>query len=92
MSPAGNPSTRGASKPGFLAEPKRRHVWRAAAAYAVASWLIVQVATQVFPFFNIPNQDVRLGAAQQTWVPGSGEKVRHRLGAPASAAPAPSSS
>ncbi len=47
-------------KPGFLEELKRRHVWRAAAAYAVAGWLLVQIATQVFPFFNIPNWSVRL--------------------------------
>jgi hypothetical protein len=31
-----------------------------AIAYAVAGWLLVQVATQVFPFFNIPNWAVRL--------------------------------
>jgi hypothetical protein len=47
-------------KPGFLEELKRRHVWRVAIAYAIAGWLIVQVATQVFPFFNIPNWTVRL--------------------------------
>ena len=45
-------------KPGFLEELKRRHVWRVA--YAIAAWLLVQVATQVFPFFNIPNWAVRL--------------------------------
>jgi len=49
-----------ADKSGFLEELKRRHVWRTAVAYAVAGWLIVQIATQVFPFFNIPNVDVRL--------------------------------
>ncbi len=47
-------------KPGFLEELKRRHVWRVAVAYAVAAWVLVQIATQVFPFFNIPNVDVRL--------------------------------
>ncbi|HET6906602.1 MAG TPA: hypothetical protein VFH52_06625, partial [Rhodanobacteraceae bacterium] len=31
-----------------------------AIAYAVAGWLLIQVATQVFPFFNIPNWSVRL--------------------------------
>ena len=35
-------------------------MWRIAVAYAVAAWLLVQVATQVFPFFNIPNWSVRL--------------------------------
>jgi TolB-like protein/Tfp pilus assembly protein PilF len=47
-------------KPGFFEELKRRHVWRIAVGYAVAAWLLVQVATQVFPFFNIPNWSVRL--------------------------------
>jgi TolB-like protein/Flp pilus assembly protein TadD len=47
-------------QPGFLEELKRRHVWRVAIAYALAGWLLVQVATQVFPFFNIPNWAVRL--------------------------------
>ncbi|MBS0381012.1 MAG: tetratricopeptide repeat protein [Proteobacteria bacterium] len=45
---------------GFFAELKRRHVWRVAIAYAVTGWLLVQVATQVFPFFEIPNWAVRL--------------------------------
>jgi hypothetical protein len=31
-----------------------------AVAYAVVGWLLVQVATQVFPFFEIPNWTVRL--------------------------------
>src|SRR3954463_16205048 len=45
---------------GFFAELKRRNVYKVAAAYAVVGWLIVQVATQVFPFFEIPNWAVRL--------------------------------
>ncbi len=49
-----------AEKSGLFEELKRRHVWRVAVAYAVAAWLLVQVATQVFPFFNIPNWAVRL--------------------------------
>jgi TolB-like protein len=44
----------------FLGELKRRHVYRVAIAYAVVAWLFVQVATQVFPFFEIPNWVVRL--------------------------------
>ena len=47
-------------KPGFLEELKRRHVVRVAIAYVVAGWLLVQVATQVFPFFRIPDWSVRL--------------------------------
>ena len=44
----------------FLAELQRRNVYRVAVAYAVASWLLIQVATQVFPFFEIPNWAVRV--------------------------------
>ncbi len=44
----------------FLAELRRRHVYRVAIAYAVVAWLFVQIATQVFPFFEIPNWIVRL--------------------------------
>lgn len=44
----------------LLEELKRRHVWRVAVAYAVAAWLLVQIATQVFPFFDIPNWVVRV--------------------------------
>lgn len=44
----------------FFAELKRRNVYKVAVAYAVVGWLLVQVATQVFPFFEIPNWVVRL--------------------------------
>ena len=44
----------------FFAELKRRHVYRVAIAYGVAAWLLIQIATQVFPFFEIPNWIVRL--------------------------------
>ncbi len=43
-----------------FSELKRRNVYKVAAAYAVIGWLLVQVATQVFPFFEIPNWAVRL--------------------------------
>lgn len=43
----------------FFAELKRRNVLRAAAFYAAGSWLLVQVATQVFPFFHISEWVVR---------------------------------
>ena len=33
---------------------------RVAIAYVVAAWLLVQIATQLFPFFDIPNWAVRL--------------------------------
>src|SRR6059036_3534189 len=44
----------------FLSELKRRNVYKVAVAYAVVGWLLVQVATQVFPFLEIPNWVVRL--------------------------------
>ena len=44
----------------FFAELKRRNVYKVAVAYAVVSWLLIQIATQVFPFFEIPNWAVRL--------------------------------
>src|SRR5256714_909765 len=44
----------------FVGELKRRNVYKVAVAYAVVGWLLVQIATQVFPFFEIPNWTVRL--------------------------------
>lgn len=44
----------------FFAELKRRNVYKVAVAYAVVSWLLIQIATQVFPFFEVPNWAVRL--------------------------------
>ncbi|MFN2476231.1 MAG: tetratricopeptide repeat protein [Chthoniobacterales bacterium] len=44
----------------FFAELKRRNVYKVAVAYAVVGWLLIQIATQVFPFFDIPNWAVRL--------------------------------
>ncbi len=39
----------------FFGELKRRNVYKVAVAYAVVGWLLIQVATQVFPFLEIPN-------------------------------------
>src|SRR5213594_1407561 len=44
----------------FFSELKRRRVYTVAVAYVVVAWLFIQVATQVFPFFSIPNWVVRL--------------------------------
>src|SRR5438094_9206211 len=44
----------------FFAELKRRNVYKVAVAYAIVGWLVVQIATQVFPFLEIPNWIVRL--------------------------------
>src|SRR5947199_8416993 len=44
----------------FFAELKRRNVYKVAVAYAIVGWLLVQVTTQVFPIFEIPNWALRL--------------------------------
>ncbi|MEY2574771.1 MAG: adenylate cyclase, partial [Verrucomicrobiota bacterium] len=44
----------------FFSELKRRNVYKVAVAYAVVGWLLVQVTTQTFPFFDVPNWSVRL--------------------------------
>src|SRR5207244_1848662 len=44
----------------FFIELERRNVYKVAIAYGVVAWLLIQVATQVFPFFEIPNWVVRL--------------------------------
>jgi TolB-like protein/Tfp pilus assembly protein PilF len=55
----GDPTEPAPGRRSFLAELKRRNVLRAATLYAAGAWLLVQVATQVFPFFDIPNWVVR---------------------------------
>ncbi|HEV2096658.1 MAG TPA: hypothetical protein VGQ82_09145, partial [Chthoniobacterales bacterium] len=44
----------------IFAELKRRNVYRVAVAYGIVGWAITQIATQICPFFNIPNWCVRL--------------------------------
>src|SRR5438270_6448479 len=44
----------------FFAEVKRRNVYKVAIAYGALAWLLTEIATQVFPFFEIPNWVVRL--------------------------------
>src|SRR6266513_1312224 len=44
----------------FFSELKRRNVYKVAVAYGVVAWLLMQVASQIFPFFEIPNWAVRL--------------------------------
>jgi TolB-like protein/Flp pilus assembly protein TadD len=48
------------SERNFFAELKRRNVYKVAVAYAVVAWLLMQIASQIFPFFEIPNWVVRL--------------------------------
>ena len=44
----------------FFSELKRRQIYRGGVMYVVAGWVIVQIATQVFPFFDIPVWAIRL--------------------------------
>lgn len=44
----------------FFTELKRRKVYSVAVTYAVVGWLLIQVVTQVFPPFEIPNWAERL--------------------------------
>src|SRR4051812_6475228 len=45
---------------GFFAELRRRNVYRVAVAYAIVSWLVIQIASSTFPVLEIPNWCVRL--------------------------------
>ncbi|MDQ3115173.1 MAG: hypothetical protein M3Q86_00935 [Verrucomicrobiota bacterium] len=64
--------------PGFFAELKRRNVYKVAVGYVVVAWLLIQIATQVFPFFDIPNWIVRLVVL--LLVIGFPPRSRHLLG------------
>jgi hypothetical protein len=44
----------------FFGELRRRNVYKVAVAYAIVGWLVIQVATQVFPFLEIPIWVVQL--------------------------------
>src|SRR5207244_4489827 len=44
----------------LFGELRRRNVYKVAIAYGAVAWLLMQVASQVFPFFEIPNWAVRL--------------------------------
>lgn len=48
------------SAPSFLSELKRRQIYRGGVMYVVAGWVIVQVTTTVFPYFDIPSWAIRL--------------------------------
>src|SRR6266516_405207 len=52
--------TAGSGSGSFFSELKQRHVVRVAIAYGVTAWLLAQIATQIFPFFEIPSWSVRL--------------------------------
>ncbi|MGH8184568.1 MAG: hypothetical protein ACREPH_13005 [Rhodanobacteraceae bacterium] len=42
------------SRPGFLQELRRHHVFRVAATYAVIGWLVIQVVAVIFPLLQFP--------------------------------------
>jgi hypothetical protein len=44
----------------FFTELKRRNVYKVA--YAIVAWLRIQISTQVFPFFEIPNWSKHFGS------------------------------
>jgi TolB-like protein/lipopolysaccharide biosynthesis regulator YciM len=44
----------------FFGELRRRNVYKVAIAYGIVAWLLMQVASQIFPFFEIPNWVVRM--------------------------------
>lgn len=46
----------------FLAELRRRNVFKVAAAYAIVGWLLIQVATVFAPALNLPGWTVRFVA------------------------------
>jgi TolB-like protein/Tfp pilus assembly protein PilF len=43
----------------FFSELQRRNVYKVAVAYGIVAWLLIQIATQTFPFFEIPHWIVR---------------------------------
>src|SRR5256714_2956973 len=45
---------------GFFEELKRRKVYRVAAAYIIAAGFIIQIASAVFPAWELPNWSFRL--------------------------------
>ena len=46
--------------PSLLARLKRHHVYRVATIYAIASWVVIQLANSVLPDFGMPRTGVRL--------------------------------
>ena len=44
----------------FLSELKRRRVFRVAVVYAVVAWVVIQVASDIFPALKLPDEAVTL--------------------------------
>lgn len=49
----------------FLGELCRRHVFRVAGWYAVAAWLVIQIAVNVFPRLLLPDWTAGCGGSVQ---------------------------
>ena len=60
LAPERTPRNGAMNSQNFFAELKRRKVYKVGIAYAVVAWVLMQVASQIFPFFEIPNWAVRL--------------------------------
>jgi RNA polymerase sigma factor (sigma-70 family) len=60
LAPDRTPRNGAMNSQNFFAELKRRKVYKVGIAYAVVAWVLMQVASQIFPFFEIPNWAVRL--------------------------------
>lgn len=43
----------------FFRELRRRHVYRVAAAYAIVSWILIQVVATTFPYLGLPQWSIR---------------------------------
>ena len=51
----------------FFTELKRHNIYGTAVLYGMVAWLLVQIATQIFPFFNVPNSAVRFIIVDRSW-------------------------
>jgi hypothetical protein len=62
----------------FFAELKPRNVYKVAIAYAVVAWLLIQIATRVFPFFGNSELGRSAGrAGNDRWI---SDRADHRVG------------
>ena len=57
----------------FFAELKRRNVYKVAIAYAIVAWLLMQVASQIFPFFEIQLGRASRGVIARYRISGGGD-------------------
>lgn len=44
----------------FFSKLKQFNIYRVAITYAIVAWLFIQMATQIFPFFNVPTSAIRI--------------------------------